>query len=121
MKPEGATAFWGWTDAEVRAEMARHFDKHGHRLPEVDEEVMERLIRGDCEINTILYSQWKENVAGLKRLGIDTTSYEHSGPVTYGNVPGEYRRAATVSRPLMHDAQPPPGHRRLCGQILAVK
>jgi hypothetical protein len=56
----------------------------------------------------------------LCKSGFDTTAYEDVGPVTYGGVPGEYRRAAAVSRPLMHDIKPP-GLTRPCGTILAVR
>jgi hypothetical protein len=114
------TYFAHMSDAEVRAEIRKMYDEHGRRLPEVDEEAMERLIRIDCEINVLTYQLWRENCEGLRRIGINADAYEAAGPVTYGSVPGEYRRAAAVSRPLMHDGRRP-GLTRPCGSVIEIR
>ena len=124
------TAFGDMTDAEVKAEIRKHYDEHGARLYEVDDSAaFERSVARDCEINVLTCQLWKENVDGLRRLGYaaEADRYELDGPVLFGTHAWEHpdqtrmvpRSAAAIK---YHDAQQPsPGRRRLCGQILGIK
>ena len=67
---------------------------------------------------------WRENCEGLKRLGFDTTAYEAAGPTLFGLHDWEHprrTRMVKLSNVIKHDAEPPHGHRRLCGTILAIR
>ena len=79
---------------ELRAEYTKVLAERQAEAAALGDEAMKRLIRIDCEINVILYSQWKTNCEGLRRIGIDASAYENAGPVTYGSpvgVPGRSR------------------------------
>ena len=119
------TYFAHMSDAEVKAELRKHFDKHGNRLYEVDdEEAFERSIARDSEINVLTYQLWRENCEGLRRIGINADAYEAAGPTLFGLHDWEHpRRTRMVKLPdvIKHDAKPPRGHRRLCGTILAIR
>ena len=122
------TFFAHMTDAEVRQEMRKHFDKDGKRLYEVDnEEAFSRSVARDAEINSLTMQLWRENCEGLRRIGVDASAYEKAGPVLFGMHEWEHpprtrmvpRSAAAI---LHHDAQQPsPGRRRLCGEILEIR
>ncbi len=124
------TAFGDMTDAEVKAELRRHYDANGNRLVEVDnEEAFERSIAIDAELNVLTFRLWQENVAGLRRLGYaaEADRYELDGPTVFGMSRFEHpARTRMVPRSEAaikhHDAQQTsPGRRRLCGAVLRIK
>ena len=120
------TAFGDMTDAEFKAELRKHYDEHGNRLCEVDDEAaFQRSVALDCQINLLTFQLWRENCEGLRRIGINADAYEAAGPTLFGVHSWEHPpRTRMVKRPdvdlIKHDADP--GFlTRPCGTVIEIR
>ena len=116
------TALADMSDAQVRAEMRKVLAVRKAEAATFGDAGVRRLREIDVEVNAILHVAWKQNLAGLRRLGYDTLAdrYERDGPVVYGT-PGEYRAAAEQFDPTIKHDLKPAFMTRPCGTILEIK